>query len=104
MSKIRTSASNSLQAITANRLSDGYVIYLTAKGGWSERIEDCQAIDDPATADELLRRAERRAGGDLVVGPYLFKIARRDGRSIPLGQREILRTTGPSVGTDLNLT
>ena len=91
-----------VQAITANRLSDGYVVYLTERNSWSEQIEDCQAIDDLAVADDLLRRAERRAADDLVVGPYLFKIDNQGGQPVPLGRREILRTTGPSVGTDLD--
>ena len=91
------------QAVTANRLSDGYVVYLTPHNGWSEQIDDCHAIDDKAVANDLLQGAERRAANDLVVGPYLFKVGREDGRTIPLGQREILRTTGPSFGTDLNL-
>ncbi len=92
----------STQAVTANRLSDGYVVYLTDQGRWSERIEDCQAADDPQTADDLFARAQQLAAGGRVVGPYLFKIAREDGRPVPLGRREIIRTTGPSVGTDLN--
>jgi len=95
VSKNQNATTNFLQAITANRLSDGYVV--------SERIEDCRAIPDRGDANDVLRHAERQAGDDLVVGPYLFKIGVADGRPAPLGQREILRTTGPSVGTDLNL-
>ena len=90
------------QAITANRLSDGFVVYLTARNGWSERIDDCHSVDNPKTAERLLNRARRQAAGDRVIGPYLFKLSRRDGRPAPLGRREIIRTMGPSVGTDLN--
>jgi hypothetical protein len=93
---------NSIQAITANRLSDGMVVYLTARGQWSERIKDCQSADDPGTAEALIAQARQHAEGGQIVGPYLFKIARQDGHPIPLGRREIIRTTGPSVGTDLN--
>ena len=95
-------STNLTQAITANRLSDGFVIYLTAQDQWSERIEDCQSADDPQTAESLFARAQHHALGGQIVGPYLFKIAREDGHPIPLGRREIIRITGPSVGTDLN--
>ncbi|NQV62012.1 MAG: DUF2849 domain-containing protein [Alphaproteobacteria bacterium] len=98
-----SASTNAPQAITANRLSDGFVIYLTAQDQWSERIADCQWADDPLTAETLLARAQHHAEGGRVIGPYLFKIARENGHPIPLGRREILRTTGPSVGTDLNL-
>ncbi len=95
------SNSNSVQAITANRLSDGYVIYLTARDNWSERIEDCQSAPDAQAAEKLLRQAQRHADNGQVVGPYLFKIEHENGTPVALGRREIIRTRGPSAGTDL---
>ncbi|MDP7547968.1 MAG: DUF2849 domain-containing protein [Alphaproteobacteria bacterium] len=95
-------STNAPQAITANRLSDGFVVYLTARNSWSKDIADCLSADDPEAAKSLLARAQGHAEGGQIVGPYLFKIARQDGHPVPLGRREILRTTGPSVGTDLN--
>ena len=103
--KTKSQNSNSqkfTQAVTAKGLTDGYVVYLTDRDSWSERIADCQIVDDRSAADDLLQRATDQAADDLVVGPYLFKVATEGGRTIPIGQREILRTTGPSVGTDLN--
>ena len=97
----RIPAENTAQAITANRLSDGSVIYLTAKDNWSERIEDCQSAPDPQAAKVLLHQAQRHAANGHVVGPYLFKIEHENGTPVALGRREIIRTRGPSVGTDL---
>ena len=91
------------QAVTANRLSDGSVVYLTDRDNWSDQITDCRTVDDKSAADDLLHRAAHRAADDLVVGPYLFKVATENGQTVPIGQREIIRTTGPTVGTDLNL-
>ncbi|MDA1100904.1 MAG: DUF2849 domain-containing protein [Proteobacteria bacterium] len=96
-------STNLTQAITANRLSDGFVVYLTAQDQWSERIEDCQSADDPRSAETLFARAQHHADSGQIVGPYLFKIVRDGGHPVPLSRREIIRTTGPSVGTDLNL-
>ncbi len=95
--------SGAVHGITANHLVDGAVVYLTERDGWSRNFEDCRTIGDKIVAAALLRRAEQKAVDDLIVGPYLFKIAQVDGRPVPLGRREILRTTGPSVGTDLQL-
>ncbi len=92
---------NSAQAITANRLSDGFVVYLTAQDTWSERIVECKTASDERTAQNLLIQAQRHADEGHIVGPYLFKLALEDGKPVALGQREIIRTTGPSVGTDL---
>jgi hypothetical protein len=49
--------------VTANRLSDGLVVYLNG-AGWSERIEDARVAGDDAAADGLLgpRGRGRRSG------------------------------------------
>ena len=88
-------------AITANRLLDGFVIYLTADGGWSENLADAAVADTKEREAELLAIAERDARRGAVIGPYTFKVAPADGRARPIGQRETLRTLGPSVRTDL---
>ena len=51
-----------LQVVTANRLSDGAVVYLTGSGGWSEWLSDGQIASDSACESELLRIAERAVG------------------------------------------
>ena len=88
-------------AITANRLLDGFVIYLTAEGGWSEHLADAAVATTKERETELLAIAERVAKAGTVIGPYTFKVDAADGRAVPLGQRETLRTLGPSVRTDL---
>ena len=49
----------------------------------------------------MLAIAERVAKAGTVIGPYTFKVDAADGRAVPLGQRETLRTLGPSVRIDL---
>ncbi len=93
---------STLQVVTANRLSDGFVVYFTAREDWSERLDDCLSADGQDAAEALLARARAQAADGRVIGPYLIKVSREDGRPMPLGRREIIRTTGPSVGTDLN--
>ena len=88
-------------AITANRLLDGAVIYLTADGGWSERLADAAIADGKDTEAALLAVAETQARAGTVIGPYAFKVDITEGFPSPLGQREAIRTLGPSVRTDL---
>lgn len=88
-------------AITANRLLDGFVIYLTPDGGWSERLADAAVADGKDAEAALLAVAAAQAKAGTVIGPYAFKVDTADGVPIPLGQRESIRTLGPSVGTDL---
>ena len=88
-------------AITANRLLDGFVIYLTADGRWSERLADAAVATTKQAAAELLALAERDARAGRVIGPYAFDVEAGEGTAVPLGRRETLRTLGPSVRTDL---
>lgn len=88
-------------AITANRLLDGFVIYLTADGGWSERLEDAAVAAGEEELSVLQAIAERDARAGRIIGPYAFDVEPGHGGPLPLGRRETLRTLGPSVRTDL---
>ena len=85
------------QAVTANRLEDGTVVYLTASGTWSESLSDA-ALAAEDTAAELLARAEREPL--VVVGPYLIEVvANGTGRKLA-NVRERIRAAGPTVRLD----
>lgn len=88
----------SLQAVTANRLGDGLVIYLTADG-WSEQVSDAATADTKDAAQALLERALGQPG--LAVGPELIEVARTDAGLRPVRYRELIRSLGPTVRDDL---
>jgi sulfite reductase (NADPH) hemoprotein beta-component len=83
--------------VTANRLDDGFVVYRTAAGAWSERLAD-GALLDPAEAESVLAEAVRDSA---VIGPYPIAVELDAAGVRPIGQREHLRTRGPSVRPDL---
>ncbi len=87
-----------LQAITANRLSDGLVVYLSRRGGWSERLDDALTTSGRDDAARLLRQAEGAAARD-VVGPYLIDLTRGGENLRPARRREAIRAQGPTVET-----
>jgi hypothetical protein len=84
-----------MKAITANRLTDGRVIYRTAQASWSTLFEDAAPLtEDEAEAGLLAAEAEFA----IAVGPYLIEL----GDGAPAGQkwrREGIRIDGPSAGT-----
>ena len=91
------------QIVTANRLSDGLVVYLNrASGGagWSERIESARIADDAAAADGLLVRAEGPGQAVRVVDPYLIEVTNLGAVPQPVSRREAIRAQGPTVRTD----
>ena len=76
--------------LTANRLSDGIVLFLGPDGRWVE-----QAADARVAREEAGRAA---VAAHTVVDPYLIETAPdADGRPAPTRYRERLRALGPST-------
>lgn len=89
------------QVISANRLRDGLVVYLTTDGGWSEHIADAALLADEAASDAALARAQTDVDARLIVDPYPIDVALRDGERQPTRFRELIRAKGPTVRPDL---
>lgn len=85
-----------LQILTANRLTDGAVVYLTAAGTWTSEIGRSVVAREEKAAAALLARGQRDAEAAIVVGPYL--IAAVEGEQGPRAAtlREQIRAAGPS--------
>jgi sulfite reductase (NADPH) hemoprotein beta-component len=89
------------KAVTANRLTDGVVVYLTPDDGWAETPHQADWAEDPQDQEALLARAQAFAG-TTVVAPYLFQvIPQADGTPQPSHMKEVMRARGPSVRPDL---
>ncbi|MEN8723024.1 MAG: DUF2849 domain-containing protein [Alphaproteobacteria bacterium] len=91
-----------LQALTANLLLSGDVVYWSCRGDWSLNIQDALLA---ATEDEvaiLEARIPVEENGNDVVAPYLFPVERdEDGTIQAISQREVIRAKGPTIRTDL---
>lgn len=84
-----------MKVITANRLTDGRVIYRTADAQWSPSLAEAQPLENDE-ADNALAIAEGEFG--IAVGPYLIDYTEGE----PGGQkwrREGIRLAGPTAGT-----
>ena len=95
------SATEKGQLVTANRLRDGIVVFLTRSGSWSEKIDDAALALEPQAAAALEARAKADEKSTLVTGCYLIDAERRDGRVRAAHIRERLRALGPTVRRDL---
>lgn len=88
-----------LEIISANRLSDGRVVYLTRDGDWSESIIDGRSARSEEESTALLAEAERAANEGIVVSPYLVSMTDDGGAFAPLRFRERIRLFGPTKAT-----
>lgn len=84
------------QVITANRLRDGLIVYLTKDDsvtGWTETIGYAHIAGEDEI-EALLATAKTYEDSNVVVGTYAVEIA---GSKVPLTARERIRAAGPSV-------
>lgn len=89
------------QVLTANRLRDGLVVFLTDGAAWSPWIEDSAIASTREAALDLEAKGVAAAKANIVVGPYLMDVVETNGRPRAAHIREHLRTLGPSVRRDL---
>lgn len=83
-------------AITANRLTDGRVVYRCSDGSWSAQLDAAEMFEDAGSAEPALNDALRDVL--TVVGPYTIDVV----EGLPGGRarvRESIRQAGPSAGT-----
>tara|TARA_R110002096_G_scaffold155061_2_gene319277 strand:- start:63 stop:398 length:336 start_codon:yes stop_codon:yes gene_type:complete len=88
------------QVVTANRLLDGDVVFLTKAATWNPSIDQAAVATIPDEADRLLAVAERQQNA--IVGPYAVSVSvDADGHPMPTHYRERIRLLGPTNRTDL---
>jgi Protein of unknown function (DUF2849) len=90
----------SLQVVTANRLREGDVVYLTDTGRWSLHLNESRVSADKAVIEQLLAKAQADVTARKVVAVYAFDVVEVDGILQPLSAREIIRAAGPTVRAD----
>ena len=89
------------QAVTANRLSDGEVVYLSADNQWVEGFAQAAIADGAEAAERLLACAMPDDFELHVLEPYLFEVLPQGEAYKPASVRETIRAAGPTVRLDL---
>jgi hypothetical protein len=87
--------------ITANRLTDGLVVFQTLDECWSEDFNRAAVLPDPEATVVALKRAKEDEASNIVVDPYCIVVEERNGHLAPKALREAIRATGPTIRRDL---
>ncbi len=90
-----------LDVITASRLADGVVVFLSADAGWSEDFNRAEVLPDAEATKAALARAKDDEARCLIVDAYAFAVETRNGHVVPKALREAIRAAGPTVRRDL---
>jgi hypothetical protein len=85
------------KAVTANRLADGLVIFLTEDKNWSLSIADAALFSDGAELDAGLAAGKEQQDARFLVDPYAIDIEIIDDKPVPTRIRERIRAEGPTI-------
>lgn len=86
-----------MKIVTANRLADGRVVYLSPDGTWAERFSGAALFENDA-GERALAAAKARATE--IADAYLIEAK----GAAPAGReafRETIRNAGPTIRPDL---
>lgn len=89
------------QVVTANRLDDGVVVYLTDDGGWTERLGESRRIEGEEALGRAMETAKAAEAARIVVEAYPIDVADQDGVLVALRLREKIRAEGPTIHPEL---
>ena len=84
--------------LTANRLIDGLVVFLTSANTWSLDIDDAVMAREPYAKAGLEKRGTDFETSNAITGAYLVEAERLDDGAIrPTHVRERIRACGPTI-------
>ena len=91
----------STQMVTANRLTDGMVVYLTSQGDWATQFSAGAVLADETAAEAAMADAAKAAKQQLIVGQYLIDVLVEGDIVKPTSTRERIRADrGPTITVD----
>jgi hypothetical protein len=82
--------SDLLQAIIANSLQTGAVVFRGPAGDWVDQFADAEAAE-----------AEAKAQVTQVIDAYAFDVRLDDGVPVPASYRERVKALGPTIHPDM---
>jgi len=86
------------QALTANDLREGFVVWLTADFEWSLEFSDALITEDATVIKKMGSFGEAQADNNIVVGVYFIDVDSKSGQ--PVRYREKFRVSGPTYNPE----
>jgi hypothetical protein len=83
-----------LQIVTANRLRDGAVVFLTDTAEWTSDIARAAIARDEVAGKRLLAIGTVAAAESRIVEPYLTAVTEDGDTIVPVSLRERIRAQG----------
>jgi hypothetical protein len=88
------------QVVTANRLTDGIVVYLGPGGSWVEYLSQAAVFDDKTSIEAALAAGQDSVVANLVVDVFAFDVTATAKGPQASHIRDRIRAMGPTVHPD----
>ncbi len=86
------------QVITANRLSDGVVVYFVQDGVWTAELDQAKSFESAVEMETGLSLAKSDERRNLIVDPFAVDLKATDNKSLePVSLRNAIRAKGPTI-------
>jgi len=85
------------KAITANRLSDGLVVFLSEAGEWSLSVGDAALFADGPELEKALAFGKEQHEARIILDPYAIDMEVVGDTARPTRLRERIRAIGPTI-------
>ena len=88
------------QVISANRLSDGIVVFRASGGAWVEQLRDAEILPDASAVKAAMGLGEKDVLANHVIEVAAFDVAVKGDHVEPVHLRDKIRAKGPTTHPD----
>jgi hypothetical protein len=88
------------QVVSANRLTDGTVVFLGPQDRWVELLSEAEIFDGEAAISAALARAKAAEARNLVLDCAAFEVTGSGPTIAAVHLRDAIRAAGPTVHRD----
>ncbi len=86
-----------MQVVSANRLSDGIVVYLNSLGNWVESMASATVYTTPAEVEAGLRQAQAAIAANEVIDVFAVPVEQGADGLHAVSLRNAIRELGPTI-------
>ncbi|HEY1736487.1 MAG TPA: DUF2849 domain-containing protein [Methylovirgula sp.] len=86
-----------LQVLSANRLRDGIIVYLSPSGDWRPQIGEAALFSSKEASEAALAKAHAAVAANLVIDPLIVDVTESPKGRTALSLRNSIRALGPTV-------
>jgi len=83
--------------LSANRLRDGIIVYLSSTGEWLPQIDAAAVFTSQEASDAALAKARADIAANLILDPVVVDVTEGPKGKRAVGLRNAIRALGPTV-------